>query len=84
MKSVSEAIALRNTILANFEAAMNEKDPERVARLLNVVIVGGGPTGVELAGALAEMKKFILPKDYPELDFQPQCTSICWRLLTAC
>ncbi len=69
MKSVSEAIALRNTILANFEAAMNEKDPERVARLLNVVIVGGGPTGVELAGALAEMKKFILPKDYPELDF---------------
>lgn len=69
MKSVSEAIALRNTILANFEAAMNEKDRNRVARLLNVVIVGGGPTGVELAGALAEMKKFILPKDYPELDF---------------
>ncbi|GAB4248699.1 MAG: NAD(P)/FAD-dependent oxidoreductase [Saprospiraceae bacterium] len=69
MKTVSEAIALRNTIISNFERAMNERDPEVVSRLLNMVIVGGGPTGVELAGALAEMKKYILPKDYPELDF---------------
>lgn len=69
MKSLSEAINLRNTILDNFEQALNEPDPGIAARLLNIVIVGGGPTGVELAGALAEMKKYILPKDYPELDF---------------
>jgi NADH:ubiquinone reductase (H+-translocating) len=69
MKSLSEAINLRNTILDNFEKALNEPDPEIAARLLNIVIVGGGPTGVELAGALAEMKSYILPKDYPELDF---------------
>jgi NADH dehydrogenase len=69
MKSLSEALALRNTLLANYEAALNEPDPEVVRGLLNVVIVGAGPTGVELAGAIAEMKKFVLPKDYPELDF---------------
>lgn len=69
MKSLSEALALRNTLLANYEAALNEPDPEAVEGLLNVVIVGAGPTGVELAGAIAEMKKFVLPKDYPELDF---------------
>lgn len=69
MKSISEAIQLRNAILHNFEQALNERNPEREASLLNIVIVGGGPTGVELAGALAEMKKYILPKDYPELDF---------------
>lgn len=69
MKSLGEAIQLRNKILHNFELALNERDPEKATGLLNIVIVGGGPTGVELAGALAEMKKYILPKDYPELDF---------------
>lgn len=69
MKSLSEAIDLRNIILTNFEKALNETDPKKQASLMNVVLVGGGPTGVELAGAIAEMKKFILPKDYPELDF---------------
>lgn len=69
MKSLSEALALRNALLANYEAALNEQDPEVVQGLLNVVIVGAGPTGVELAGAIAEMRKFVLPKDYPELDF---------------
>ncbi len=69
MKSLSEAINLRNVILSNFEKALNETDKTKVASLLNFVIVGGGPTGTELAGALAEMKKNILPKDYPELDF---------------
>lgn len=69
MKSLSEAINLRNVLLSNFEKALNETDPSKVDSLLNFVIVGGGPTGTELAGALAEMKKNILPKDYPELDF---------------
>ncbi|GJM34252.1 MAG: NADH dehydrogenase [Saprospiraceae bacterium] len=69
MKSLTEAINLRNTILENFEEALNEVDQQKQESLLNIVIVGGGPTGVELAGALAEMKKYILPKDYPELDF---------------
>ncbi|MCF8232173.1 MAG: NAD(P)/FAD-dependent oxidoreductase [Bacteroidales bacterium] len=69
MKSVSEAIYLRNRILENYEKALNVTDEEAQQALMNIVIVGGGPTGVELAGALAEMRKYILPKDYPELDF---------------
>lgn len=69
MKSVSEAIYLRNRILKNFEEALNHEDKEEINALMNVIVVGGGPTGVELAGAIAEMKKYILPKDYPELDF---------------
>jgi len=69
MKSVPDALYIRNSILQHFESALNYETPEEIQHLLNVVIVGGGPTGVELAGALAEMKKNILPKDYPELDF---------------
>ncbi len=68
MKTASDAILIRNTILQNFEKALLETKPERINQYLNIVLVGGGPTGVELAGALAEMKKFIFPKDYPELD----------------
>ncbi|MGZ3901942.1 MAG: NAD(P)/FAD-dependent oxidoreductase, partial [Bacteroidia bacterium] len=69
MKSVSEALYVRNRILENFEEALITSDGERKA-LLNIVIVGGGPTGVEISGALAEMKNHILPKDYPEIDFK--------------
>jgi NADH dehydrogenase len=69
MKSVSEALFLRNTLLENFEKAVTLREKNEVKKLLNVVVVGGGPTGVEVCGALAEMKKFVLPKDYPELDF---------------
>lgn len=69
MKSVSEALLLRNTILQNYEDAISEPDREKRKRLMNIVVVGGGPTGVEVSGTLAEMKKHILPKDYPELDF---------------
>jgi NADH dehydrogenase len=68
MKSIPEAIQLRNRILQTFEDAVVTK-PENLQQLLNFVLVGGGPTGVELAGALAEMKKNILPKDYPDKDF---------------
>lgn len=68
MKSVPEAIQLRNRILQTFEDILMAS-PEQVQSLMNFVIVGGGPTGVELAGALAEMKKNILSKDYPDKDF---------------
>jgi NADH dehydrogenase len=68
MKSAADAILIRNTILENLELALLETSPEKISEFLNIVIVGGGPTGVELAGALAEMKKNIFPKDYPELD----------------
>ncbi|HTJ14602.1 MAG TPA: NAD(P)/FAD-dependent oxidoreductase [Dinghuibacter sp.] len=68
MKSTVEAMALRNRIVENLEAAASAPDEATRQRHLNVVVVGGGPTGVELSGALAEMKRFILPKDYPELD----------------
>jgi NADH dehydrogenase len=70
MKSVSEALGLRNTILQNYENALITEDPNECEGLMNIVVVGGGPTGVEISGAMAEMKKFVLPKDYPELDFQ--------------
>ena len=68
MKTASDAILIRNTMLENFELALLDTEPEEIGKYLNVVLVGGGPTGVELAGALAEMKRFIFPKDYPELD----------------
>lgn len=70
MKTVGEALNLRNTILKNYEAALTSDDPHEIEMLLNTVIVGGGPTGVELAGAIAEMRTFVLPKDYPELNFR--------------
>jgi NADH:ubiquinone reductase (H+-translocating) len=69
MKSVSEAIYLRNKVLQNFEDALTAPDNDTKEGLMNMVIVGTGPTGVEVSGTLAEMKKLILPKDYPELDF---------------
>ncbi|HZE86159.1 MAG TPA: NAD(P)/FAD-dependent oxidoreductase [Puia sp.] len=68
MKSVPQAMALRNRILQTFEDTVMA-GPADLESHLNFVIVGGGPTGVELAGALAEMKKNILPKDYPRVDF---------------
>ena len=69
MKSVSDAILIRNTILENLEKAINCINDEERRPYLNIAIVGGGPAGVELAGALAEMKKYILPRDYPDYDF---------------
>lgn len=70
MKSTVEAMEIRNHILKNFEAALMEADVLHRQRLLNIVVVGAGPTGVELSRAIAEMKKYVLPKDYPELDFE--------------
>tara|TARA_R110000868_G_scaffold117587_2_gene312123 strand:- start:1707 stop:3005 length:1299 start_codon:yes stop_codon:yes gene_type:complete len=68
MKSIPESLNLRSLILENFEQALLTDDLHKRDALMNFVIVGGGPTGVELAGALAEIKKGILPKDYPDLD----------------
>ena len=67
LKSTSDALYMRNCLLENIENAINTSDISLRKQLLSFVIVGGGPTGVEMAGALAEMKKFVLPKDYPEL-----------------
>lgn len=70
MKTVREALDMRSYILQNFEKALiTDEGPEREA-LLDYVIAGAGPTGVELAGALAELKRHVLPNDYPELDFE--------------
>lgn len=69
MKSTMEAVRLRHRLIEVFEQCVAEKDPENIKKLLTMVVVGGGPTGVEVSGALAEMKRFVLPKDYPEIDF---------------
>jgi NADH:ubiquinone reductase (H+-translocating) len=69
MKSTAEALQLRYKLLNNFEQALSAKDEKELQRLMTILIVGGGPTGVELSGAIADMKRFVLPKDYPELDF---------------
>lgn len=70
MKTIPEALNLRSMILQNLEEALVETDPVIKRSLLNFVVVGGGPTGVELSGSLAELKKHILPKDYPELSIE--------------
>jgi NADH dehydrogenase len=69
MKSVSEALFIRNKIISNYEKAINIADLQKRKALMNVVIVGGGPTGVELAGAMAELRNKVFPKDYPQLNF---------------
>jgi NADH:ubiquinone reductase (H+-translocating) len=69
MKSVGEALGLRNRLLESFEKALVSDNQDDRVGLMNVVVVGGGPTGVEVSGTLAEMKRHVLPKDYPELDF---------------
>jgi len=69
MKTIVDSIKLRNTIIRNFETALLTNDPELMNSLMDFVIVGGGPTGVELAGALSELKNHVLPHDYPELEF---------------
>ena len=69
MKDIPQALNLRSFILENFEEALLTDDESKKEELINISIVGGGPTGVELAGALGEMRKSILPKDYPEIDF---------------
>ena len=70
IKSIPNALNLRSFIFQNFEKALLTDDPAQRQALLNIVVVGGGPTGVEISGSLAEMRKHALPNDYPELDLQ--------------
>ena len=68
LKSIPDALDLRSDILQEFEKALTESGTKNVERILNFVVVGGGPTGVETAGSLAEIKKNVLPSDYSEID----------------
>lgn len=70
MKNLTDALDLRSLIIQNFENALNTNDLTERERLMNFVIVGAGPTGIELAGALAELKEHVLPNDYPDLDIR--------------
>lgn len=69
MKSIPEALDLRSMILQNFEKTLRNSNERKRQGMMNIVIAGAGPTGVELAGALGELKMHVLPRDYPELDF---------------
>ncbi len=73
MKSTVEALELRNHLIDNLEQALATENKEVLQQLMTIVVVGGGPTGVEVSGALAEMRNNVLPKDYPELDFSQMC-----------
>ena len=70
LKNVPDAIELRNTLLSHFEQALQMGDQEQLNSMLDFVIVGGGPTGVEMAGALAELRAHVFPRDYRELDLK--------------
>ncbi|RFM28464.1 NAD(P)/FAD-dependent oxidoreductase [Deminuibacter soli] len=73
LKSIPDALDLRSQLMQLFEWASINKDESIKDHILNIVLIGGGPTGVEMAGALAELKKYVLPKDYPRLDFSHMC-----------
>ena len=68
MKTVSEAMGLRNALLSNLERSITCSTEQEKQELQNIVIVGGGATGVEIAGALSEMRKYVIPADYPDMD----------------
>lgn len=70
IKSIPSALNLRSYIFQNFEKALLMNSTYEKEELMNVVVVGGGPTGVEVSGAIAELKTHVLPTDYPELDFR--------------
>ena len=67
MKSLIEAVQIRNYVVKQFEESLLMTNTDDIKAKLNFVMVGGGPTGVELAGAFAELRKYIMPKDYPDI-----------------
>jgi NADH:quinone reductase (non-electrogenic) len=75
LRDLDDAERLRDHVLGTFEAASTAEDPARRRQLMTLIVVGGGPTGVELAGALAELRRHVLPRDYPDLDLS------CARIL---
>ena len=70
LKDIPDAVTIRNRVLTCFEQAMLEPDAERRRTLLTFIVVGGGPTGVEMAGALSELIRLVLVKDYPRLNIK--------------
>lgn len=70
MKEIPEALDIRSLMLQNFEQALLTDNLSERESLMNIIIVGGGPTGVELAGAISELRKHVLPQDYPDLDIR--------------
>ena len=68
LKDLDDAVEIRRRVLLAFEDAEKEQDPEKKKELLTFVVVGGGPTGVELAGAIAELSRFVLAKDFREIN----------------
>lgn len=68
LKSLTDAFKIRNRIMQNLERALIIQNPQEQEETINVAIIGGGPAGLEIAGAIAEMKKYVLPRDFPELD----------------
>jgi len=69
LKSVTDSLDFRSNLIQNLESAINTMDDHDRSSMINVAIVGGGPAGLEMAGSVAEMRNYVLPKDYPELDF---------------
>lgn len=76
LKSIPDALNLRSFIFQNLEKAMEDNMSEPLDEILNIAIVGGGPAGIELAGALAEMKRYVIPKDFPGLDVSKMSINI--------
>ena len=68
LKSIPDALNIRNFIFQNLEKAFSKHKDETLDEILSIAIVGGGPAGIEIAGALAEMKRYVIPKDFPDLD----------------
>ena len=76
LKSIPDALNLRSFIFQNLEKAMEDNMSEPLDEILNIAIVGGGPAGIELAGVLAEMKRYVIPKDFPGLDVSKMSINI--------
>lgn len=69
LKSIPDALDIRSYVMQNLEKAVATYDPQKQEQLMNIAIVGAGPSGVEMAGALAEMRKYVFPRDFPQINF---------------